>query len=93
VMEKGFKEFKVGDLVITPRAGCSKLDFHWKGPFRVSERSDVRICVRVRLTTLLFGCLRVQTMLILWRLLLLLRFICIETVFSRHFRAAPLGAK
>jgi hypothetical protein len=26
-MEKGFKEFKVGDLVITPKAGGSKWTF------------------------------------------------------------------
>jgi hypothetical protein len=72
-MEKGFKEFKVGDLVITPRAGGSKLDFRWKGPFRVAEklgstRYGVRICVQVScisLMSLLFGCLSVLTMLIL----------------------------
>jgi hypothetical protein len=38
VMEKGFKEFKVGDLVIAPKTGGSKLDFRWKGPFRVAEK-------------------------------------------------------
>ncbi len=49
-LEVPVKVFKAGDLVLTGRHGGSKLDFKWKGPFRVLEslESNIYRCVDLR---------------------------------------------